>query len=53
VECRTLRRKRERRREASGRAANLLVEPSATPEEAAIERDLRPRPRRWRARCGR
>ena len=39
-ECRTLRRKRERRKEAAV-AIPEQVEPGPTPEEAAIERDLR------------
>jgi len=40
-ECRTLRRKRERRREQTAGPLERLVAPGATPEEAVIERDLR------------
>ncbi len=40
-ECRTLRRRRERRREDAAAPLDLLVAPGASPEEAAIERDLR------------
>jgi RNA polymerase sigma-70 factor (ECF subfamily) len=38
-ECRTLQRRRERRREGSSLVE--LADPAATPEETAIERDLR------------
>lgn len=40
-ECRTLRRKRERRREEPAAAQPELVAAAPSPEEAAIERDLR------------
>ena len=39
-ECRTLRRKRERRREQSGPSVQF-ADATATPEEAAVENDLR------------
>jgi RNA polymerase sigma-70 factor (ECF subfamily) len=39
-ECRTIRRKRERRKEAAGGIPEQ-ADPGATPEEAAIDRDLR------------